>query len=177
MDSIFFAQVAKSTIGGVVTIDYTILWQIFNMFIIYLLIRRYLYKPLVGFVENRKKGIEDDLKYAEQEKQEAQKLKEEYEKSIRAANQEAREILNKATRESEEIIAEGKRQAKQQAEDMIARAQEELELKKEKMFKELKDEVAFISVRIAERIIETKIDAASQRQLVERHLKEVKRVS
>jgi len=177
VDSIFFAQVAKSTIGGVVTIDYTILWQIFNMFIIYLLIRRYLYKPLVGFVENRKKGIEDDLKYAEQEKQEAQKLKEEYEKSIRAANQEAREILNKATRESEEIIAEGKRQAKQQAEDMIARAQEELELKKEKMFKELKDEVAFISVRIAERIIETKIDAASQRQLVERHLKEVKRVS
>lgn len=177
MDSIFLAQVAKSTIGGVVTIDYTILWQIFNMFIIYLLIRRYLYKPLVGFIENRKKGIEDDLKYAEQDKQEAQKLKEEYEKSIRAANQEAREILNKATKESEEIIAEGKRQAKQQAEDMIARAQEELELKKEKMFKELKDEIAFISVRIAERIIETKIDAASQRQLVERHLKEVKRVS
>ena len=177
MESIFFAQVARSTMGGVVTIDYTILWQIFNMFIIYLLIRRYLYKPLVSFIENRRKGIEDDLDYAEQEKEEAQRLKEEYEKSIRAANQEAREILNKATKESEEIIAEGKREAKQQSEDMIARAHEELELKKEKMFQELKDEIAAISVQIAERIIETKIDAALQRQLIERRLKEVKNVS
>ncbi len=163
--------------GGVITIDYSLLWQAFNMFIIYLLIRRYLYKPLSNFIKGRQETIENNLNTAAQEKEEAEKLRQKYEQSLMSAKQEAREILNNATKQSEEIISEGKREAKEQGEQIIEKAKKELELEKEKVFKELKDEIAFISVRIAERIIETKIDAAAQRQLVDRYLKEVKKVS
>lgn len=163
--------------GGVITIDYTLLWQAVNMIVLFLLVRRYLYRPLSDFVKNRQKMIEDNINNAAEEKEQAEKLRKQYEESIRSAKQEAREIINNANKQSEEIIAEGKRNAKEEGEKMLAKAKEDLELEKEKVFKELKDEIAFVSVRIAERLIEQKIDAASQRELVERYLKEVKNVS
>ncbi len=163
--------------GGVITINWTLLWQGLNMVIIYLLVRRYLYKPMANFMKNRQDTIANNLKTAEVERDEAQKLRAQYEESIESAKQEAREIINNARKRSEEIISEGRRAAQEQGEQIIEKAKQDLEQEKEKVFKELKDEIALISVRIAERIIETKIDVALQRQLVDRYLKEVKKVS
>ncbi len=163
--------------GGVITINWTLLWQGLNMVIIYLLIRRYLYKPMANFMKNRQDTIAGNLETAKQEREEANKLRKQYEESIESARQEARDIINNARKRSEEIISEGRRAAQEQGEQIIEKAKQDLEQEKEKVFKELKDEIALISVRIAERIIETKIDAALQRQLVDRYLKEVKKVS
>ncbi len=163
--------------GDIITINYTLLWQVFNMVVLYLLIRRFLYKPLSNFVRNRQQSIEENINNAAREREEAEKLRRDYEQKIAAARQEAREIVNQAARQRDEIIAQGKRDAKEQGEQLIAKAKEELQLEKEKVFKELKDELAFISVGIAERIIETKIDAAAQKQLVDRYLEEVRSAS
>ncbi len=163
--------------GGVITINWTLLWQGINMVIIYLLIRRYLYQPMANFMKNRQDTIANNLKTAEIEREEAHALRAQYEESIESAKQEAREIINNARKRSEEIISEGRRAAQEQGEQIIEKAKQDLVQEKEKVFKELKDEIALISVRIAERIIETKIDAAAQRQLVDRYLKEVKKVS
>ncbi len=163
--------------GGVITINWSLLWQAVNMLIIFLLIRRYLYQPMANFLKNRRDTIAGNLQSAEEERAAAEKLRKQYEESIESARQEARSIINNATKRSEEIISEGRRKAQEEAEEMLVKAKKDLEQEKEKVFKELKDEVALLSVRIAERIIETKIDAAAQRQLVDRYLKEVKKVS
>ena len=163
--------------GGVITINWTLAWQALNMIVLYVLIRRYLYKPLANFIKNRQDTIENNLNTATKEREEAEKLRKQYEESIMSARQEAREIINNATKKSEEIISEGRRAAQEQGQQIVEKAKKDLQLEKEKVFNELKDEIALISVRIAERIIETKIDAAAQRQLVDRYLKEVRKVS
>ena len=163
--------------GGVITINWTLFWQALNLIILYVLFRRYLYAPLANFMKNRQDNIANSLDQAAKEREEAEKLRKQYEESIASARQEAREIINNANKKSEEIISEGRRAAQEEGQRIIEKAKQDLELEKEKVFKELKDEIALISVRIAERIIETKIDAAAQRQLVDRYLKEVKKVS
>lgn len=163
--------------GGVITLDFTILWQALNIVILYYLLRRFLYRPLVEFMEKRRSGIQNDITEAERLRKEAEELKEHYEERINAARKEASEILEKATRESREIIAAGRQKAREESEQILEKARRDLELEKNKVFKELHDEVALISVQIAERILEKEIDLQAQRELVDRYIKEVEKAS
>ena len=163
--------------GGVVTLDFTLLWQAFNIIVLYYLLRRFLYKPLSEFMENRRQKIQGDLKTSRESKEEAEKLKAQYEEKIRASQQEAQAIIDRAARKGEEIVNESAKDARKESEAILAKARQELEMEKEKAFRELQDQVALLSVRLAEKIIEKELDPASQSKLVKDYIDEVNQLS
>ncbi len=163
--------------GGVVTLDFTLLWQAFNIIVLYYLLRRFLYKPLSEFMENRRQKIQGDLKTSRESKEEAEKLKAQYEEKIRASQQEAQSIIDRAARKGEEIVNESAKDARKESEAILAKARQELEMEKEKAFRELQDQVALLSVRLAEKIIEKELDPASQSKLVKDYIDEVNQLS
>jgi len=161
----------------VVTFDINYVFQLANFLILFLLLRKFLYKPIAGYMEQRREEISNAIEQAENDKEVARKTREKYEKQILEAKKEAAEILNRAGKQGDDMISQSKVEAKKQAQNIIEQAKKEINLEKERVFMELRDEVGRLSVDIAQKIIVQNIDYASQEKLIKDYLAEVGEVS
>ena len=90
----------------------SLLFTIINLIVFYLLLKKFLFKPVMGIMEKREKMIADGLKNASDSQEEAARLKAEYEKALEGAKAESIQIVEKAKKtaagESERILQEAK---------------------------------------------------------------------
>lgn len=150
-----------------------IVWAIINFLILVAILNKFLYKPVTKMLDERKNEVVSNLDKAEESKQEAQKLKDEYAEHLKNARSEAQEIITKANKLGEETKNEIVAQARAEAEKVSAKAQEEIRLEKTKALSELRDEVASLAVLAAGKIITKNIDIKDQEQMVQDFVKEV----
>ena len=85
-----------------IDLNATLLIQIFNFLLLVALLTKFAYKPLMSMLAEREQRIAGSLEAAEQERQEAAKLKEEYLKELAAARNQAQQIVEKANRLAEQ---------------------------------------------------------------------------
>ncbi|RQD76753.1 MAG: ATP synthase F0 subunit B [Candidatus Syntrophonatronum acetioxidans] len=148
-------------------------FQLVNFVILYLLLRKLLYKPIAGYMEKRRDEIANSIEQAERDKDVARKTREKYEKQLQEAKKEASDIMARATKQGDEMINQSKAEAKKQGQNLIEQAKKEINLEKERAFMELRDEVGRLSVEIAEKILAQNIDHAAQEKLIKEYLDEV----
>lgn len=150
----------------------TVLMQAVSFVVIYFLLRRYLFGPIGQMIQRRNQEVEDRLSRAEEAESSMVRARAEYEERIAQIEIEARNRIQEATAKAhearEEIIAEGR----QQAEKILERTRREIELEKEKLLLEIRDHVAEMAVRGAEKILRASLDEAAQRRLVHEFLEE-----
>ena len=139
-----------------IDLNATLLIQIFNFLLLVALLTKFAYKPLMSMLAEREQRIAGSLEAAEQERQEAAKLKEEYLKELAAARNQAQQIVEKANRLAE-----------QNKEDLLQAAKEELAREREKALQDLRSEVVALSVAAAGKILSQNLDAAAHAQLVD----------
>ena len=77
-------------------LDWGIIWPIVNIVVFYLLLRKFLFGPVSEVMEKRKKMISSDLDDAAQTKAVAEEIKQEYEKNLAQAKDEAGQIVSDA---------------------------------------------------------------------------------
>ena len=75
---------------------WNIAFTVINLLVLYLFLKHFLMKPLMEIMEKRQAQVETDLNDAASEKQEAIRLKEQYEGSLREAEDQAGRILEDA---------------------------------------------------------------------------------
>ena len=150
----------------------TFIWVIVNLLILYIALRRFLFKPVTKFMEDRTNSIKNNLADAERSKVEAARLKQDYEDKLKAAREEADRILNdaraRAEAESGSIIAEA-RLASQQ---ILERARVQTENEREQMLKEIRNQVAGLALAAATRVLEANMDTEANRVLVDKFIDE-----
>jgi len=152
--------------GDLVGIDMNMLLQLMNTFILYFLLRHFLFRPVSGHLAGRQKRIESDLRSARDSKKEMEKLKKEYQKKLDAADEKAAEIIAEAARKGEMNRREIIEKAKAEARDIYSRAQRDIQLEKEKALAGVRDEMVNITMMAAERVLEQNIDSEKNRRLV-----------
>ncbi len=153
------------------------LWQIIislcNLTIIFLLLKKFLYKPVMGVLEKRRADIEGDYAAADEARRTALASKNEYEEKLSRAEHEASELRKSAAddakRHGEKIIAE----AKDRADGMISKAEEQIELERKKAEADMKREIADVSARLAEKLIGREINEDTHRDLIDSFIDEV----
>jgi F-type H+-transporting ATPase subunit b len=143
-----------------------------NMIVLFLVLRKILFKPVTEFMEKRTKAIEDSIADAEKNKTKAAEMKNAYEAQLKAAKAESEKIIDaaveKATREQERIVAEAQRQS----EELLAKVREELELERKQMLRDVRSEVANLAFAAASKVMEANMDNESNRKLVSRFIDE-----
>lgn len=143
-----------------------------NLIILYIVLRKVLFVPIMAFMEKRTKSIEDSIADAEKQKAEAIEMRNTYEAQLKTAKAEGVRIVDaavaKATREQESIVAEAQRQA----EELLAKAREEIELEREQMLKGVRSEVASLALAAASKVLEANMDTESNRLLVGKFIDE-----
>ena len=80
-----------------IKVDLSLLWTIINLVVFYLLLKKFLFKPVMGIMEKREQMIADGLKNASDRQEEAESLKKEYESALSGAKEESVKIVENAS--------------------------------------------------------------------------------
>ena len=75
---------------------YTILFTLINLLILFVAMKKVLFKPINDILESRAKTVQDNLEQAQRQREEAQALKAQYEEQLSQSRQQASQLLNQA---------------------------------------------------------------------------------
>ncbi|MBS6777757.1 MAG: F0F1 ATP synthase subunit B [Butyricicoccus pullicaecorum] len=149
-------------------------WEILvtmcNTLITFLIIKKFLYKPVRKMLAARSEEVQSMYATAEKAQSEAEQMRSEYTERLSKAKEEAAEIVGSATRraaEAAERSDEILRESSQQASAMVKKAERVIEQERIKAHKELKDEVADLSVMIASKIVERDVKPEDHERFIE----------
>jgi F-type H+-transporting ATPase subunit b len=165
------------TASKIVEFSFTTVWdfciQLLSLFVIVIIFKTLLFKPVLNFIDTRKEAISKELVDAEKAQKEAQKLKNAYESKMNNVEAEASEILKaaraKALMREEQIIAE----AKEEAKGIKQKAEADIKLEQERVKAEMKNEMIDVAAVMASKFVETNITQDKQDALVDEVIKEM----
>lgn len=149
-------------------IDFKILLaQIINFILLLLILKKFLYGPIVGMLDKRKKAIDEGLKNAEEARLAVEKAQSGYEQKIALAVKEADKILTEAKKqakdESEQIIAAASANSTQ----MIEKTKKQIEIEKTRVLSEAKKELADLVIAATQKLISKDPDKNSIKEIVD----------
>ena len=146
---------------------FTMIFAWINLVILYVFLKKLLFKPVKNMIDSRQKEIDDMYSEAEGAKSSANEMKAQYEEKIASADAESEEILRRAVRRAELREEEILREADKKAARVMERAEEQIELEKKRAVNDVKDEVSSIALGIAEAVIERDIDKNDHDSLID----------
>ncbi len=144
-----------------------------SVFILFLVLKKFLHKPVTNFIQKRQDDIETDIREAELLKQEAIDLKADYENRMEKAKIEGQEIIEgsrvRATELEKTMLAE----AKKEVEIVKERARKDIQREKEKAYEDVKKSAGEMAILIASKIMEKDINLENQNVLIDKFIDEV----
>ena len=139
-----------------------------------LLLRKFAWKPILNTINEREEGIRSSMESAEEARQEMQHLQADNERILKEARAEREGLLKEARELRQKMIDDAKEEAKAQSEQLLAQAKEAIENEKQVAITSLKNEVADLSLQIAESLTKEHLSSdKKQTELVQKLLKEV----
>ena len=127
-------------------------------------------------LDDRRAKIQGEMEKAEGERQEAEKLLEQYRQQLAQAREEANRIIEEARSTADALRRDLQTKAEEQAQATVARAQDEIRAERDRAFQELRDQIAAIAVDLAGRVVEKELDSSTHERLIDGYLDEVARV-
>ena len=146
--------------------------HIINIFVLFIIVRLLVFKPVSKFMKDRKKRIADELENAVKTNEAALSLKEDYAKKLsqseKSANEHMVEIIAQANTEAERITEA----ARKDAEKITEEAHKKAEADAAAVMSEIKDDIKDLSLKIATKILEREVNETDNKTLVENIFKE-----
>jgi F-type H+-transporting ATPase subunit b len=151
-----------------------LVFQVINFLLLLYLLNRFLFKPLLGRMDERSAKIGKGLEDAETAARDRELARAEREAAVAEARKEAQEMIARATKIAEDSRNEIVAEARSEAEKVTQRAREEITAEKDKAMGELRDHVAELALAAATALVRKEMDGPTQRRLVEDFLAEAK---
>jgi F-type H+-transporting ATPase subunit b len=145
---------------------------VINFIVLFVLLRLFLYKPVLKMLDERAKRTADAMEQAEATKKEYEQARVEVQKQIEKGRQEAQAILTQAMQVRERLKEESRQEAQKQAQVIVDRTRTELEAERDKIVGDLRREFVDISISAAEKVIKETLDKEKHRKLIEETLRE-----
>ena len=153
------------------------LWQmlisICNLLIIFLIIKKFLFKPVKAAMDKRQAAVDKQYDDAAKVKSDAESSRSAWEAKLATADDTADGIIRDAEKSAklrgENVIAD----AKEKADDIIRRAEEDAALSRRRAEKDIKKEIADVSVALTGKLLEKEISEDDQRRLIDSFIGEI----
>ena len=145
---------------------------VINFAILFVLLGKFLYKPVLNMLDERAKKIKESMEWAEATKRDYEQAKVEVQKQLEKGRQEAQAIIAQAVQRGESFKEEAKKEAADQAKVIVERARVELGAERDKMVEELRKEFVSILMLTAEKVIKETLDKEKHSKLIEETLRQ-----
>ena len=151
-----------------------IFWMTLCFVLLILLLKKYAWKPILKALDEREKSIESALSQAQEARSKIEDLQKDQEQIIREAKKERELILNEAKKLAEEYRSQQQKVVNDEMAQKMARVKESIEMEKRAAINELKENVATLSVEIAEGILEKKLNLDTENEeFIKRNLEKL----
>lgn len=141
-----------------------IFWMMVWFGIMFFLLKKFAWPIILGSLNEREKSISDALDSAKKAKEEMLLLKSDNEKILAEARNERDQLLKDARDTKDAMINEAKTKAQQEADRLLKQAREAITTEKNAAINEIKDQVATLSVQIAEKILKQELSSADKQK-------------
>lgn len=138
---------------------------------------KFAWGPFMQALDEREAQIADDVKRAENARDEAERLLEEYNQKLRASKDEAAKIMADARETAEGIAAKINEDARKASEDMSEKARKQIEAEREKAIAALNKIVANAAVDLAGKLIEEDLDPKKHQKLIDSELADIDKLA
>jgi F-type H+-transporting ATPase subunit b len=152
-----------------------ILWQAFVFILLFILLAKLAWKPILSSLKERETSIQQALDQAEKAKLEMASLKADNEKLLKEAREERDRILREAREAATRMNEQAQTDAKKAADKIIADAKAVIQTEKQAALRDVREQVANFSLEVAERLMKKNLaDDKSQKELINTYIKDLK---
>lgn len=149
-----------------------LLAQVINFLILFVLLSRFLYKPILKVLDARKKAAEESLASSQKIKDELGKLEEDKNKILKKVQEEGFKVLEEEKRSAHKKSEEILKRADEEAQKILEKAESRIKAKEEEMMAAVKKRSVELGADIARKIL-SDLDEETRKQIVERSLKKI----
>jgi len=147
-----------------------LIWHAINFIVLLVLLRLFLFKPVVGMLDARAQRVRDSMQQAEAARRAAEQAEADRQTLLGETRREAEQIRARADEQAKRILADAAARAherSQQAEQQAEAAARQIE---ERVMAQVRQQLAELVVSATERVTRGAIDANAQRSLVQQFL-------
>ena len=160
---------------GLLTPDPGLLfWMVIVFGIVFFLLAKFGFPVIIKMVDDRKAYIDNSLKAAREANAELANVRAESDKILAKAHEEQARILKSATETRDRIIRDAQDRARLEGDRLMEEMKKQIETEKESAIRDIRRQVAVLSVEISEKVLRTKLkDEEQQKELIARLLDEM----
>ncbi|MEO6818829.1 MAG: F0F1 ATP synthase subunit B [Ginsengibacter sp.] len=145
-----------------------IFWTLIAFGIVFFILAKYAWKPIVGALKEREQNINDSILSAENVRKEMQNLKSENEELLAKAREERAQMMRDAKETRDRIIAEAKEEARAEMTKIVADAQNVIHQQKMAAITDLKNQVGNLVLEVSEKVLRRELNnKADQEQYIQ----------
>ena len=152
---------------------WTALLTLANTIALFLLLKKFLFKPVMKMIEDRQHEIDTMYDEADQAKQNALSIQAEYEQKLSVATETSEKMVKEAVARGKNREEEIIRQARADAAAIMDKASADIAQEKKKALNDAKDEISGIAMSIAEKVVGRQLNDADQSKLVDQFINEL----
>jgi len=148
----------------------TVAWATISFLIVLFLLKKLAWGPIVQSLKEREEGIANAIREADRAREEMARLQAGNEELLRQAREERDVILREAKAVGEKMRTEAQQRAQNEADRMISSARQEIDNQKKAAIADLKNQVAQLSIEIAEKLVREKLSDGDRQKALNQAL-------
>jgi F-type H+-transporting ATPase subunit b len=150
-----------------------IFWSLFSFGLLFILLKKYAFPPILEGLEAREKKIRGDIEGAEKLNKEAVAMREDLAKELKDAHEKANTIVQMATTESKKIQEKALEETQAKVKQMQSDMEREIEMSRNKLMGEVRSFTAALTIASTEKFLKKTMDDKDRKRLTEESIEEV----
>jgi F-type H+-transporting ATPase subunit b len=147
--------------------------QVVLFIVVYLILRKYAFKPIVEMLEERRKRIEEGQANAERIKQQLAEAQAKYEEILARANAEAQRLIEEVRLSGDRLAEQKRQQALAEAEQIVAKTREALTQERERTMADLKHDFGRLVIEATTKVTNKVLTPDDQRRINEEAVRDL----
>ena len=149
---------------------FTALFTLVNTVVLFLVLKKFLWGPVMKMIADRQQEIDTMYSNADADREQAKKLREEYEDKLADAQKTGERLVKEATVRAQAREEDILRQANAEADAIRRKAEADVAREKKKAINDAKDEIAGLAMDIAGKVVGHSLNDQDQSALVDKFI-------
>jgi ATP synthase F0, B subunit len=145
--------------------------------VVFFILAKFGFPAIIDMVENRKKYIDESLRKAHEASERLENIQQEGETILQEAREKQAFIMKEAAETRDAIVEKAQEKARDESARLLADAKKQIEIEKQNAIRDIRSQVAELSVQIAEKVLRERLSSDEQQmEMIDRLLDEVSEV-
>ena len=152
-----------------------IFWSLISFFILFFLLKRFAFPPILEVLEERENKIRSEISDAEKLRQEAEEIKADLGKELKSAHEKAQTIIQMAGDESKKLQEKSIQETQSKVRQMQNDAEQEIQITRNKLLNEIRSYTAALTMASTEKVLRRSLSDNDKKRLIDESIDEVLR--